>query len=296
MTEHKGLVAALAAFHTEAVKVVKDATAKVTGESRDGRPVNYTYGYADLATVTEAVNPLLGQHGLAFVSKPTMTDGGFGLVYALKHESGESEDGFWPLPDPTRMKPQDMGSWITYWRRYALLAVTNTFPSGEDDDGAKASSRESWDNAQTQRPQQQSTPIAEKDWSKATDDEVADLHKRIETLPIAQAVNGYDWMAGKGLHNRQIPFGGDDNVMITATDVLAIRLADEVVKPGITAAEIADLRAWAEARGLLKVAVSDSTTLDEELSMARDLAQRAAEDVADAKADHRAAAESASAD
>ena len=309
MTEHKGLVAALAAFHTEAVKVVKDATAKVTGESKDGGRVSYTYGYADLATVTEAVNPLLGKHGLAFISKPTMTDGGFGLVYALKHESDETEEGFWPLPDPTRMKPQDMGSWITYWRRYALLAVTNTFPSGEDDDGAKASNRESWDNAQPRTQQafdqhrrgvgntDDPAPAAEKDWTKATDEEIGNLHRRIETLPIGQAVNGYDWMAGKGLHTRALPLVGEADILINATELLAIRLADEAVKPGITLAQISDLRAWAEARGLLKMQVSDTTTLAEELDMARDLnARAAAEAVAEAKADHQAAADSASAD
>lgn len=283
MTEHKGLVAALAAFHTEAVKVVKDATAKVRGEGKDGQPVNYTYGYADLATVTEAVNPLLGAHGLAFISKPTSTPEGFGLVYALKHESGETEDGFWPLPDPTRMKPQDMGSWITYWRRYALLAVTNTFPSGEDDDGAKASSRETWDTAQAQRPQQQAAaPVQEKtSW---TDDEVREMHGRIETLELGKAVNGYDWMAGKRLHERKIEVPTDDGpVSITATDLLAARLADEAVKPDADLRMVAICRAYAEDRGLLKIQVSESTTLDEELAMARDvLVQR---DVQDAKAD-----------
>jgi len=274
MTEHTSLVAALAAFHTESVKVVKDATAKVTGESKDGSKISYTYGYADLATVAEAVNPLLGKHGLAFISKPTMTPDGFGLVYALKHEGGESEDGFWPLPDPTRVKPQEMGSWITYWRRYALLAVTNTFPSGEDDDGAKASNRESWDSARPQR-EQAAEPRPEKTtW---TDEEIQGLHTRIETLPIGQAVNGYDWMASKNLHNRQIAHPDPViDAMISASDVLAYRMADIAAQPGVTLAEIADLRAWATDRGLLKVQVSEATTLDEELAMARDLLQQPA--------------------
>lgn len=283
MTENKGLVAALAAFHAEAVKVVKDATAKVTGESKDGGRVSYTYGYADLATVTEAVNPLLGQHGLAFIAKPTLTEQGFGLVYALKHESGEAEDGFWPLPDPTRMKPQDMGSWITYWRRYALLAVTNTFPSGEDDDGAKASSRESWEQAQPRQTRQEPAPATEKDWSKATDDEVREMHGKIENNPLESAVKGYDWMAGHGLHERKIEVATDDGpVGITATELLAARLADEAVKPDADLRTIAFCRAYAEDRGLLKVAVSDSTTLAEELAMAKEILERQANATLDA--------------
>lgn len=276
VTAHGNLVAALAAFHTEAVKVVKDATAKVTGESRDGRPVSYSYGYADLATVAEAVNPLLGKHGLAFISKPTMTPQGFGLVYKLAHEGGEAEEGFWPLPDPTRVKPQEMGSWITYWRRYALLAVTNTFPSGEDDDGAAAGKRESWDNAQPRQQQPQEPPAApQQEKTSWTDDEMRELFGKIETVEITGAVKGYDWMASKNLHQRQVEIPTDDGPqLVTASDVLAYRLADLAAKPEANLRLIALYRAYAEDRGLLKISVSESTTLDEELAMARDLFNR----------------------
>jgi len=278
VTGHKNLVAALAAFHTEAVKVVKDATAKVTGKSQDGSPVNYSYGYADLATVAEAVNPLLGKHGLAFISMPTMTAQGFGLVYELAHESGESKEGFWPLPDPTRVKPQEMGSWITYWRRYALLAVTNTFPSGEDDDGAKASSRESWDNARTTRPVSappaSSAPAAPAvEW---TDDKVAEYQAKISQSDVTLAVKGYDWMASQGVHNRKIEMPTDDGpVQVTATETLAFRLADLAVQPDTDLRALAIIRANAEDRGLLGVKVSDSTDLREELDMARDVLRQA---------------------
>jgi hypothetical protein len=287
MAKHESLVEALAAFHTEAVKVVKDATARVTGEGKDGGRVSYTYGYADLATVADAVNPLLGKHGLAFISKPTSTENGFGLVYKLCHESGNGEEeGFWPLPDPLRVKPQDMGSWVTYWRRYALLAVTNTFPSGEDDDGAKASNRESWDNAtprtqhafnQHRRGVGNEQGPGEKDWAKATDEEIGDLHKGIETRPISQAVNGYDWMASKGLHNRQISCPGYADGMITASRVLAIRLADEAMTPEVTLDYLSKAYTWAEARGLLKIQVWESETLDQVLTEASSRLRRAEE-------------------
>ena len=294
MAQHESLVAALAAFHAEAPKVIKDATVKVTGESRDGGKVSYSYGYADLATVTEALNPLLGKHGLAFTSKPTMTAQGFGLVYALKHAGGESDEGFWPLPDPTRVKPQELGSWITYWRRYAFLSVTNTFPSGEDDDGKQASSRERWDDARPRTEQafdqhrrgvshtDDPAPAAEKtEW---TDAEVREMHVKIETAELGKAVNGYDWMAGKGLHERKIDVPTDDGpVGITATELLAARLADMAAKPDADLRIVAICRAYAEDRGLLKVQVSESTTLDEELAMARDLLVRA--DVQQAKSD-----------
>lgn len=267
--QHPNLAAALAAFQAEAPKIIKDATAKVTGENKQtGEKVKYTYGYADLATVTEALNPHLGKHGLAFTSKPTMTEQGFGLVYALKHESGESDEGFWPLPDPTRTRPQDMGSWITYWRRYAFLAVTNTFPSGEDDDGAQASSRERWEDAQPRQRAEQpvsAPPAPPKVW---TDEEVLDQIGRLSTLELEKAGKLYDWMAARDLHNRTVQD-------VTGTQALAFRLADTVTLENPAVPELEAIRDFADGRGLLKVAVSETETLDQVLveGMARKLRQ-----------------------
>jgi len=272
---HSSLAAALAAFHADAPKVVKDATAKVTGESKSGAKVSYTYEYADLATVTEALNPLLGRHGLAFVAKPTMTPEGFGLAYALIWDGGDREEGFWPLPDMRGMKPQDLGSWITYWRRYAFLAVTNTFPSGEDDDGATAQAatrQDAWDNASRQRPERpvSAAPAAPKPPKVWTDAEVFDYQAKISSSDVTLAVKGYDWMASNDLHERKVDYPTGD--ALTATQVLAFRLADLAVQPDVDLRGVAIIRAYAEDRGLLGVGVSDSTTLGEELDLARDLA------------------------
>jgi ERF superfamily protein len=279
---HDNLAAALAAFHAEAPKVVKDATAKVTGESKTGQKISYSYEYADLATITEALNPLLGKHGLAFIAMPTLTAQGFGLVYELRHESNDDgAEGFWPLPDPTRIKPQELGSFITYWRRYAFLAITNTFPSGEDDDGATAQtarpalSQEDFDKLPTQRPQQAPAEAKPKrNWAEATDAEVGGFHQKIESADVVDAVKLYDWMASHKLHSRTLhlpnPLEGGEPLAVTATEILAYRMADIAVKPETTLGQIANIKAYAENRGLLKVQVSESTTLDEELAMARD--------------------------
>lgn len=268
------LAEALAAFQAELPKLVKDETANVTGKNREGGTVKYKYGYADLAQVCETVLPVLGKHGLSVTSRTIFVDTRMVLEVALLHASGEDRIGYWPLPDPLRVGPQDLGSAMTYGRRYLTLALTGTFPGGEDDDGAQAQANarmDRWENARNTEKPVSAPPAPVKDWSKATDEEIGDLHKRIETLPIGQAVNGYDWMASEGLHDRSIPMTvGDEAFRVTATEVLASRLADEAVKPDTTLQQIADLRAYADDRGLLKVAVSESTTLDEELAMARD--------------------------
>ena len=295
---HASLVEALAAFHADAPTVIKDATAKVTGENKaTGEKIKYTYGYADLATVTEALNPLLGKHGLAFTSKPTMTEQGFGLVYALKHESGEVDEGFWPLPDPTRMKPQDLGSWITYWRRYAFLAITNTFPGGEDDDGQKAQQapRDSWESAKpARRPvddrqaqagqEPQAAPASAAPKTSWTDDEVLKLVKPMPTAHIEKAIEVYDWMAGKNLHKRTVEMDYQGHpVKVTATDLVAGRLADEAMAKHATIETVKSLQAVATNRGLMKVQVSDSETLAEALFSAQELAVHAAAEKAAGK-------------
>lgn len=154
------LASALARFQAKLPRIVKDETARVTGKDREGNPVRYTYGYADLATVSEAVLPLLGSVGLAFTALPTMTPEGFGLRYSLRHgASGEILDGFWPIKLGA---PQETGSAITYARRYSLMAAVGVFPADEDDDGAAASQRESFEDARpAQAPQAQRDPKTE---------------------------------------------------------------------------------------------------------------------------------------
>jgi len=121
---------ALAAFQAELPRIAKGETAKV--DAREGKR-SYSYDYAGLDAVSDAVLPALGRHGLAFTCWPTMTDSGrFVLQYELVHESGEQKAGTFPLG--TSDSPQTLGGRITYYRRYALMAATGVAPGGEDDD------------------------------------------------------------------------------------------------------------------------------------------------------------------
>jgi hypothetical protein len=286
MPKHETLAAALAAFQAELPRLRKDETAKVKGESANGQPVNYSYGYADLAQVVEAVSVCLGQHGLAFTAFPTMADSGaFILAYSLLHEGGEERKGVWPLPDPSRVKPQALGSAITYARRYAQMAVTNTFPDKEDDDGAAATptSHDEWSNARPARPVSAppappAPPAPEKDWSKATDAEVAEQHTKLWTLDAGKAARLYDWLADskRNLHERLV-VSKPGVVAMTATQVLATRLAVDVLNPASTLDDIDAAKTIASDRGLLKVQVSETETLDQVIFEAHELAAHAAE-------------------
>lgn len=144
------LAAALAELQTQLPPIKKDETANAG---------TYSYSYADLAQITERIMPLLGKVGLSFIAKPTLVDGKFVLAYSLLHESGDREDGQYPLGTGTH---QQLGSAITYARRYCLCAVTGVAPSDDDDDARAAAHRQ---------PQQEAPPspraVAWHEWKTA---------------------------------------------------------------------------------------------------------------------------------
>lgn len=139
------LAEALAQFQMRVPRIGKGKTARVTSDKG-----NYSYDFADLADITKVVMPLLGELGLSFTSKPTVNEAGkFVLVYALRHVSGDSDEGVYPLPQSGT--PQQVGSAITYARRYTLCAVTGIAPDDADDDGAAASAAVDYDGQGSSR-------------------------------------------------------------------------------------------------------------------------------------------------
>ena len=139
------LYGALARLQGNLPKVTKGSTAD-TG--------TYKYQYAGLDAVTDVVMPALGAVGLAFIALPTLNDTGhFVLAYSLVHEAGAEISGEYPLLD--KGSSQQLGSSITYARRYALCAATGIAPAGEDDDGAAAGQVYQHSNARQQGQRQQ---------------------------------------------------------------------------------------------------------------------------------------------
>ena len=133
---HPDLETALAAFQAEMPTVNKGKTAD-TGK--------YKYKYADIADVTEAVMPLLSKHGLSFSVTPRAAENGYEIAGILMHESRSGiVQGALPLFGRTS---QEIGSSITYARRYLLGCLTGVV-TDEDEDGKAASET-------SERPQRQ---------------------------------------------------------------------------------------------------------------------------------------------
>lgn len=134
---HPNLAAALVAFMLEKPRVAKNQEARIPG--KDGRQ-GYSYKYADLADVDDAATPVLARHGLAFIAVPRRTENGsYELVGTLVHTSGETMEGPLPLQGRTA---QELGSSITYMRRYLLGSMTGIVTDDDDDGSRAAAARE----------------------------------------------------------------------------------------------------------------------------------------------------------
>ena len=124
------MATALAAFQSEVPVIPKKQTAQVKSE-RTGAA--YSYTYADLATIAPVVMPLLAKHGLAFTATPQRGEPPMLVAYLL-HTSGQWVSGELPISGRT---PQEIGSSLTYGRRYLLGCLTGVV-TDDDDDGALA--------------------------------------------------------------------------------------------------------------------------------------------------------------
>ncbi len=91
--------------------------------------------YADLASIIESLRKPLTDNGLAFTQTLFSLGGEIHLHTVLVHTSGQWLRSEYPLP--ANATPQQMGSALTYARRYSLSAITGT-AADEDDDGDKA--------------------------------------------------------------------------------------------------------------------------------------------------------------
>lgn len=127
------LAAALCKAQAAFPPVPKTRVGKIKGVTKDGKPYEYSYGYAALDDILLATRPALTENGLAVVQP---LNGG-SVRTLLLHESGEwlASDTRLPLDGAT--KAQDVGSAVTYMRRYALCSMLGIAPE-DDDDGASA--------------------------------------------------------------------------------------------------------------------------------------------------------------
>jgi hypothetical protein len=117
----------------ELPEITKTRTAKVPLKNGG----QYSYKYADLSDILSIVQPILLRNDLMLThSTLPGANGRDQLITRLVHvKSGESEESIIELPEYSG--PQELGSLLTYFRRYEVCLILG-IQADEDEDGAVA--------------------------------------------------------------------------------------------------------------------------------------------------------------
>jgi hypothetical protein len=151
------------------INSIAEALAKAQVEMKnpalDSVNPHFKSKFANLASVRNAVVPVLAKHGVFVAQNLTNTERGIACTTILTHTSGQ-QMMFGPLEMPAmKFDAQGLGSAATYARRYALMSAL-CIVGDEDDDGNAATKN----NGATK-------PIAT-----ITESQVADLDALIEEV------------------------------------------------------------------------------------------------------------------
>jgi len=130
----KAFTAALAAFKSEDVNIVKDRN--VSFKTNAGVT---SYAHASLGNIVKISVPIMSKHGLSHRWLTEQLDGGIiRVTCVLTHKGGHSEStSLQAAPDDSGKKNniQRVSSTITYLERYTYLAITGLAVEEQDDDG-----------------------------------------------------------------------------------------------------------------------------------------------------------------
>jgi hypothetical protein len=114
----------------------------VRGE-KNGRTYEYSYKYADLADILGMALPILSAQGIAFSQPLRRKEGKLFIVTRLVCGAEVQEDDGIELP--TQVKPQEFGTYLSYYRRYSA-STSLGISSDEDVDGPSEESKTIIDN------------------------------------------------------------------------------------------------------------------------------------------------------
>lgn len=130
------------------MKALHKAQSELRNPPKDSVNPHFKSRYSDLATVRECVQPVFLKNSLVVLMLQCELDDSPALTTILSHtDSGEWIETTAKLR-PTKPDPQQVGSALTYARRYALLTIAGVV--GDDDDDGNAAS-------QHKQPAQQKT-------------------------------------------------------------------------------------------------------------------------------------------
>ena len=146
------------------MKKLLEAKKEIGKVAKNAKNPHFKNTYADVNALIDAVEPILHTHGLLLL-QPIIENNV--VTRIIDVESGESIESSLPLPQG--LNPQQLGSAVTYFRRYTLQSLLSL--QATDDDGNDAS--------KTPTPVAPSAPTV-LDWEQEIIDQIKDFTKKSE--------------------------------------------------------------------------------------------------------------------
>jgi hypothetical protein len=127
-------------MNTKLYQALLKVQSKLGALKKDETNPYFKSKYVTLNAVREAILPVLTEAGIVLLQPITIRDGKHYVVTTLVHaESGESISGETEVISKSYTDAQQVGSGISYARRYGLMSLLCL--SAEDDDGNSASGK-----------------------------------------------------------------------------------------------------------------------------------------------------------
>lgn len=125
---------------------------------KDAKNPFFRSKYADLNSVIDAVIPVLNENNIIVLQPTTMIDGKLYVKTILLHtESGEQLESVIPVIVKVENDIQQIGSAVSYGRRYSLQSFVVL--KAEDNDGETAVGRESSNKTEASSNKQDPKPF-----------------------------------------------------------------------------------------------------------------------------------------
>lgn len=153
---------------TKVAAALVAAQAEMGDVAKDAKNPFFKSNYATLNAVREASMPFLSKHKLSIIQPLVTKDNKQYVETVILHESGEYIMGEMEVTAKPNANAQEIGSSVSYSRRYSLMSILNLAAS--DDDGNSASGKE--EVKAPAPPMKQEKPTFSRKAVKPTEDEI----------------------------------------------------------------------------------------------------------------------------
>lgn len=158
----------------EITKALSKVQSSLKHASKDSNNPYFKSKYADLAEVWQTCQSLLAENNLAVSQALDIVDGKQALTTILSHSSGQwiKSTGILPICKPG---PQEVGSCITYFRRYSLAALVGIYQDDDDGEAAQQQFRKPASNKISPMPVEEKAPAL----TRSQQEELTELVEKI---------------------------------------------------------------------------------------------------------------------